>query len=144
MNINMNDELENVIKLGDIDRLLLLFNNDYTFTACTFEMAVKYNQLEIIKFLHEELCPYNDKLYITAIKNNRLDTIELLRKLNYNFNKETFEYAVKYDNMTIIMYLYDNGCPLDLIKCIKLAKNNKCLDYLNNIKQRRMNNGYKY
>jgi hypothetical protein len=140
----MKDELENVIKLGDIDKLTLLFNNDYAFTAHTFEIAVKHNQFEIIKFLHEELCPYNDKLYIIAIKNNRLDTIELLRKLNYNFNKETFEYAVKHDNITMMMYLYDNGCPFDLIKCIELAKNNKCFDYLNNIKQQRVNNGYKY
>ena len=142
MNSLVMDNLEIIIKSGDIDKLGQLYNDNYKFTPETFKMAIKYNQLDIINFLHEELCPY-DELYITAIENNNLNVIKLLHKLKYKMCKETFECAVKHNNIKIVDYLYNKGCPLDLLKCIGMAKD-ECLEYLNQIKQQRIENGYVY
>ncbi len=80
----------------------------------------------------------NEKKIKFTIKKNYF---ELFKYLYHNIDIEYFEnditkYAALKGHLECLKYVHQNGCPIDINKCLKYCKNNDVRNYLESIQQK--------
>ncbi len=94
------------------------------------EMARKGN-LELLKFLHENGCPWDEKTCYRAALNGHLECLRYAHENGCPWDEETCWRAAKKGQLECLKYAHENGCPWDEETCSQAAKNGhlECLKY---------------
>jgi len=82
-------------------------------TKNTFEMAASNGNLENMKWLKENGCPWNVLIFAEAALNGNLENMKWLKENGCPWNAWTFGYAAYNGNLENMKWLKENGCPLD-------------------------------
>jgi hypothetical protein len=69
------------------------------------------NQVECLKFLVENGCPWNEWACYWAAYYNFLDCLKYLHESGCHWNEETCFTAFDHNNKECLKYLIDNECP---------------------------------
>jgi len=106
---------------GNLECLQLLHANGYPiFTEVVFAEAIRGGNIDMIKWLRDNKCPYNrstsgyyshDRL-IKMITTG-LPILKLLIELEYFFDDSLCNYAAYYGNLEVLNYLYMSGFKLN-------------------------------
>ena len=127
-------QLRDAFKIGDFDTMSTI---SWALEKCTEEkerfcsrMARKGN-LELLQFLHENGCPWNEETCSYAAKNGHLECLKYARENRCRWDKDTCFWAAENSHLECLKYLHENGCPWDELTCSKAAKNGhfECLKY---------------
>lgn len=79
--------------------------------------AAENGHLDIVKYLHEIGCPWNNHTYYCAVTGGNLEIIKYLHENDCPWSESTCSNAVYHGHMEILKYLHDNGCPWDKNSC---------------------------
>jgi len=95
-------------------------------------VAAYYGQLDCLKYLYENNCPWNIKGCTIAIKHGHLNCLKYLHENGVPWNKDFCHFAAGNGHLQCLKYLHENGCPWDQTSCEYAAKNGhlECLKYL--------------
>ena len=74
------------------------------------EMARKGN-LELLKFLHENGCPWDEKTCSKAALNGHLECLKYARENRCDWDEMTCEAAAENGHLECLKYAHENGCP---------------------------------
>lgn len=88
-----------------------------------FNVAATYGNLDIMKWLLENNCPWNEYTFRFAVKHGNLENIKWLYDNGCPFDSWAFNCALQSGNKTIIQWLKEHNCPIDLIGQYYLIKN---------------------
>lgn len=146
---------------GNIQILEFLINIGIEFDTYMFDYSIRNRNIEMVKFLHANKCPFYTISYRHAIYHNDLEMIKFLMENGYQ--NDEFLYAVERGNLTIIKYLidknikhqkivfieclyktdltmtiwlYNNGCKYNGKRLISDLINAKCIDYIDWFEQK--------
>jgi hypothetical protein len=78
------------------------------FTTCIPAMD---GRMDIIKYVHENGCPWNESTMEYAAVNGYLDIIKYAHENGCPWNESTMEYAAVNGYLDIIKYAHKHGCP---------------------------------
>ena len=105
------------------ERILLVYVN-------ILPITILYNHFECAKFLidngslPDSVCMYN------AILNNNIKIIKYLINKEVQFNTTHFDAAIKLDDINLIKYLRENGCPIpNKLNTFTLTMNIEIIEY---------------
>jgi len=99
-------------------------------------IAVYYGYLDIIKFLNDNGCPWNEYCCAIAAERGNLECLKYLHENGCPWDEETCENASQYGQIECLLYIHENGrCPWDE-KCAFESKHGelealKCIKHLN-------------
>ena len=84
--------------------------------------AIKYNLIEMLKFLFLQKCPKDDKIcFLEAIKKHNLEIFKYLCE-NLVIEDYVYCYVVKYNFMTGLNFLYLNKYPISASVAVTASK----------------------
>eukprot|EP01032_Pedospumella_encystans_P010466 gene10466-12227_t len=98
--------------------------------------AAQGGQVECIKYLHENGCPWDTDAITEAASRGFLDCVTYLHTNGCPWNTYTMKEASYNSHMKCVEYLYVNGCPWDAtaLSLVQAAAGEKgsmsCLKYL--------------
>jgi hypothetical protein len=124
-------------KTNDLYLLNYCYTRSYAFDTFLYDYAIENHNLEIIKYLFENVKIALDQelLYITTLKGN----FEILKYLVENNCPKYYDIAIvaiKCGKLNYLKYLYENNyCIIDkrALKCALINDNNECKSYIKNI-----------
>jgi hypothetical protein len=120
-----------LIQYGHIPCLKVLILNDPKWKEkCDLSIAMEYEQLTCLEFLHQSGVPWNTNC--STIAGNFL-CLKYAHEHGCEWTKATTEDACLTGKLDCLQYAVENGCPLDLDKCGELAlqwDDLECLRYL--------------
>jgi len=79
--------------------------------------------LDVLKYLHENGCPWNERCCEKASEKGHLECIIYLHKNRCPWNEKSCEKASDNGHFKVLKYLHENGCPLVLKYLHETAKN---------------------
>lgn len=82
---------------------------EYDFDPCT--EAVSNGNLNLLKWLHDHKCPWNEDICSTAALNGNLEILKYLHENKCFWNEFTCQSAAKYGHLDCLQYAHENGCP---------------------------------
>ena len=78
-----------------------------------FDKAVEHGNLEVMKWLRENGCPWHTNTFTTGIIYGNLDVLNWLHENDCPWNKNTFGAAVAMGNLDILNWLHEKGYSWD-------------------------------
>ena len=127
-------QLPDAFKIEDFDtKSTLLWAlercSEYKEGFCA-EMARKGN-LELLQFLHEKGCPWDEDTVLCAAYNGHLECLKYAHEKGCPWDEETCANAANYSHLECLQYAHEKGCPWDEYTCSNAAFNGhlKCLKY---------------
>ena len=145
MNSDMIDPKSTIMieaaKHGFLDLIKYLFKNDFKFTYQSAKAAIENNQMECLKFMIENDCPYDSPnswdggLCAIATRFGHLEILKYLRQVGIKWTDFIMSAAACSDQVHILEYLYKVGAPSHQLimsnvlssgslKCIKFMREN--------------------
>ena len=97
----------------------------YTFSVDT-NKALLYNlcinaagggHLELLKFLYDNKCPWDEYICAEAAYNGHLDVLKFLHEHSCPWDTPACAYAAFGNHFEILKYLHENGCPWNTSAC---------------------------
>ena len=87
--------------------------------------------LELLQFLHEKGCPWDEWTCSTAAHFGHLECLKYAHENGCPWDKETCVYAAENGHLECLKYAHENGCPWDEKTCLNAARNGhlECLKY---------------
>jgi len=131
--INWNEKsCSTAAKYGNLNCLKYLIENDcpYDFEKIIFKV-VKYGHLKCLIYLYEKGIEFPDNIFYIAIKYDKLDCLKYVLNKKCEYKENGCEVAASYGNLDILVYLHERGFILNRKTCIESAKNGflDCLKY---------------
>ena len=96
---------------GNLDNMKWLKQEGCPWDADTFSGAIENGNLDNMKWLKQHGCSWNSYLFSSAAYYGNLDTMKWLRKEQCPWNKNTFESAARNGNLDNMKWLKRHGCP---------------------------------
>ena len=127
-------QLRNAFKIGDFDTTSTI---SWALEKCSEEkdrfcaqMALNGN-LELLQFLHEKGCPWNEMTCLVAAKNGHLECLTYAHEHGCPSNIYTCSKSALNGHLECLKYAHENGCPWDEKTCMEAAQNGhlECLKY---------------
>ncbi len=104
-----------------------------TKTSDMTKQSVEDGNVEFLKFMVENGCPFDKESCISASYNNNIDCLKYLHQNGCPWDKELCQYAASNNSFDCLKYLHQNGCPWDEETCLSAVLNDsdsiKCLEY---------------
>ena len=121
---------------GDLEMIKKFYNKDLA-DSDVFYFAAENGDLKIMKWLHENKCPWNSQTFWVAAKKGDLKMMKWLHKNKCPWDAATFGFAAQNGNLKNMKWLKEQGCPWDTltfraavlhgnIKNIEWLYRNKC------------------
>lgn len=88
-----------------------------------FTSAAKNGNLENMKWLKENGCPWDANTFASAAKNGNLDNMKWLKENGCPWDANTFANTAEIGNFDNMKWLKENGCPWDERTSDQAAKN---------------------
>ena len=82
------------------------------------QMALNGN-FDLLKFLHENECPWNEWTCANAAKIGHFECLKYLHENGCPWDKWTCEYASENGHLECLKYLHEKGCPWNGWTCSK-------------------------
>ena len=126
--------LPRAFKIGDFDTTSTI---SWALEKCNEEKArfcsrmARNGNLELLKFLHEKGCPWNEETCWSAASNDHLECLKYAHENGCPWDEETCKAAAKYRRLECLKYAHENGCPWDEWTCRGAARGGhlECLKY---------------
>ena len=95
------------------------------------DIAIKYSNLNLLKYLYENGCPMNDCSCSIAASSGSLECLKYAYEHGYSLSKDVCSKAVQNKHLECLKYAHKNGCLLDEYLCSISAENKdlECLKY---------------
>ena len=74
-------------------------------------IIIKNGNLEILKYLHENGCPWDEDSCYNASENGNLEVLKYLHENNCPWNSNSSAAASHNKQLECLKYLHENGCP---------------------------------
>lgn len=111
-------------KERDMLRGRILTSKILNVTTKLFSDAIFDKQFEVVKWLIKQQFPLDDPhLCVDAISSKNLDMVKLLRENGCPWNAVMYDYPVRNKDINTVRWLIENGCPLDEGACALAANN---------------------
>ena len=78
-----------------------------------FTKIIKDLDKELLLWLKENNCPWNEKTFYCAVEFGNLDNMKWLKKNNCPWDEKSFSFAVLFGNLDNMKWLKENNCPWD-------------------------------
>lgn len=88
----------------------------------TFKYAAQHGNLEHMKWLREQECPWDPGTFIEAARQGNLENMKWLLTAGCPWSSYTFAMAAKYGNLDNMRWLRDNNCPWDVDTAFEAAE----------------------
>ena len=115
VSVNKNKRAYHVVewaaKNGNLDILKWLKRNGCPWNEDTFTAAATHGNLENMKWLKKNGCHWKENTFYGAVENGNIENMAWLKENNCPCKGTTFYLAVKGGNIETINWLKDNGCP---------------------------------
>ena len=87
----------------------------------------------LLKFLHENGCPWNNRTCSEAAYNGHLECLKYAHENGCPWSEWTCTRAAEGGHLECLKYAHENGCPWDIDTCSWAASNGhlECLKYAN-------------
>lgn len=110
-------------------RELQVFSNSYN--EFTVNSVIKKNNLECLKYLHNNKCYWDEHATTCAAKHGHLECLKYLHENGCPWNARAFQCAAAYNQLQCLKYLHENDCPWDELAIFEAADGHlECLKYL--------------
>ena len=115
--------------------LLLKYNQDplkYNDDGLSLvNFAVKKGRLIILKYLHNNGCPWDEETCTYAVENGNLECLKYAHENGCPWDEGTCMYAALKGHLECLKYAHENGCPWDKYTYIYAERNgySDCLEY---------------
>ncbi len=83
----------------------------YPLTVETFGYAAENGNLDVMKWLKENGCPWDENTFKYAVVHGNLENMKWLKENGCPWDEYTFANAIINGNFENIKWLEDNGCP---------------------------------
>jgi hypothetical protein len=77
--------------------------------ACAW--AAAKGHLEVLRFLHEQGCPWNEEACMKAAAKGHLDTLRYLHEQGCPWDERACIEAAKNGHIEVLQFLHNRGCP---------------------------------
>jgi hypothetical protein len=131
---------ENAAKNGHLLCLQYLISKGCTCDEWTCNFAAKYGELKCLQYLVENGYIWTIGTYYMAALDGQLSCLKYLHekcvRIRHNFSDLpifTCEYTAKNGHLECLQYLVENGCKINVGKCLETAHEN-CKTYLLELK----------
>jgi len=130
---NINDLCALAAEIGSFELLKYIYkklNNKYKYkyggpSADVIIASVEGGQIDIVKWLHENGCPWNSYACNVAASINRLDILQYLHDNGCTWTVWTITCAAEKGHLEVLRYLRQNGCDWDKFTCAFAASKNQ-------------------
>lgn len=146
---NENEAVVNLIcKQGDLGALKIAKHFGYPLYSRNAEIAAANGHIKILQYLHENGCPWDEKLFEGAILrmpikqmirfpyfqtryDNIFKCIQYAHRHGCSWDEHTFIVAAQSGYIDLFRYLHENGCPWDVRTTMQALRshNYNCLVY---------------
>ena len=92
-----------------------------------FVLACECGNLEIMKWLKSEGCPWDASACSGAAKGGHLETLKWLRSEGCPWDERTCERAASRGHLDVLRWAIDNGCPYKVNNNTRPALQSLCL-----------------
>jgi hypothetical protein len=102
--------LRDAIANGNLANLEWLWEK---INVLTFQIAARYRNLDIMKWLKRKCCPFNEFAFEEAALHGILENMIWLKENGCPMNEKTFEEAATNADLRNMMWLKKYGCPME-------------------------------
>lgn len=95
------------------------------FTKEDFSFAVTSGNLQVVKNLHNNKCPYDENICSLALENENYEILEWLVSEKYPVNNNLCKLAGVCADLDILFWIHNNDCQCDKDTCLyEIMKDN--------------------
>lgn len=98
------------------------FNDKQLWGTTTTRYAASYGNIDILKYLHKNGCPWDWKTCKYAVETDCLECLEYAHKNGCLWNEDVMNTAIQYGSINCIKYLDLNNCPTEYNSVIVAAR----------------------
>jgi hypothetical protein len=106
-------QVNDVVVNGDLECIKWLKEQNCPWDSWTFPFAAYYRNIEVMKWLKENNCPWNTLTFAWATLSGDLEKMKWLKENNCPWNGTTFSSAAEYGNLDNMKWLKEQNCPWD-------------------------------
>jgi len=120
-------------KKGYLNLMKYLHENVCSWDSSTCYLAAHYGNLDCLKYLHENGCSWNSLSCSYAAWGGNLDCLKYAHENGCSWDSDTCSSAAYSGHLDCLKYAHENGCKCDKQECINVAKkkkHKKIIDYL--------------
>lgn len=123
---------ETAAEYNQLECLKYLHENGYEWDYSTPSSAATEGSLECLRYALENGCPWDIYTCIEASSNMTSDCLQYARERGCSWNSLVMRCAASYGSLACIQYAHNNGCPWNKYSCRDAAHagNLECLKYL--------------
>jgi hypothetical protein len=118
-----NEYMNKAAEKGDTDVLKWLRENGCPWNECACSYAAENGHLDMLKYLRSNGCPWNKWMCEYAARNGHLDVLKYLRENDCPWDELTFSATARNGHLDVLKYLRENDCPWDERACYYAAYN---------------------
>lgn len=100
-----------IARIGDIAAMKTAIEKGVKLDENTMATAVRNDNFELVKYLHDQGCPGNKWACRYAAKLSDIKILKFLHEHNYPWGVDTCWTAAFHGNLEALKYAYENGCP---------------------------------
>ena len=86
------------------------------------EKAAMTGRLDVLQYLHENGCPWDERTCWKAALGGHLDMLQYAHENGCPWDESTCYEAAKRGHLHVLMYAHENGCPWDEWTCETAAE----------------------
>ena len=98
-------------EFGQLNILIWLHNNNCSWNEWTCQEAALNGHFDCLKYAIDNNCPMDMWTCRSAAKNGHFDCLKYARENGCPWDEWVIEYARKYEHNDCLQYAIDNGCP---------------------------------
>jgi hypothetical protein len=106
---------------GQLDALKLTHEYGGRWDELTVHAAILGDKTEVLTYLLEQGCPATAESALTAVLHGRYACLQLLHQHKVPWDGRACDMAIKTNNLDILKYLHENGCPWGARKANNIA-----------------------
>ena len=106
---------------GNLDVLKCLHEDGCPWDAWTCRMAAEGGHFDMLKYAHENGCPWDEYTCECAAKGGHFDMLKYAHENGCPWDKETCEWAAWGGHLDMLKYARENGCPWGAKTCQNAA-----------------------
>jgi hypothetical protein len=80
-------------------------------SAMTCANAMRFLHFKLLKWLHEQGCPWDEETFRYAACCGSIEVLEWLYQNNCPWDSETFGFAAELGTLDVMKWLHERGCP---------------------------------
>jgi len=106
------DRLFHAALLGHVSCFFYALQKGWgTLDVRLFQCAIQGGNQQIMNYLLERQCPWDDTVFLTGVKTQSIPLLEWLVRNQCPWDNKSIQYAIQVNNLPLLQWLYAKGCP---------------------------------